>query len=289
MKGRTRRWVAFAEEPDEIVPPCCSVLPDNLIGDMWYSSEDFTQFRISTKALASGIQYRHSGTSEPASYTNTLSVTYESCCSRGSNKADRASLYYLARWFGVGPNRRGLEYLSSSKSIRVDRKARVSRSIAAVLDAQEEEYEDYESKAQHIRQLYEDIAAPALIFANRIATASELALCEDTKTLLLTARGGSKRPPEDIKQLHQLAILTAKGQAKGLPVPIGLPQQGSLKIEDALAPPLTTPGGGEASTAETGRLIQQGYPQQRLKIRHQQADLEGSPDRTQRRPFPAWW
>lgn len=198
--GERRRRVTFAEEPDAVISPRV-MLTETLLRDTWYSPQDFQRFRSSAIMVASGIRNRDSGSSSDANcYTNTLAAVYASFCSKRS--PDRETLCYLATWFNVGPTRRGLEFLSCSKSIRSDRKARIRIAIAKVLVAQAN------FDAEHIRKVYRQISAPARQFAIIMAKASDLASRQDVDSLR-TAAGDNRKeerqrlPPRPRNQILQ--------------------------------------------------------------------------------------
>ncbi len=145
--------------------------------DTWYSKEEFRHLRMESHMVASGIRHRHeTDKSNRLSYGNVLLSTYQSCA-RGEHPS-QDTVHHLASWLEVATSRRGLEKMSQMEMHKQRRKA-VSSAIFSVLDTQIAlRDETFDTRADHLRLVYQKRSAPAILFARVLALADELAVAQ---------------------------------------------------------------------------------------------------------------
>lgn len=140
---------------------------------LWYSQDDYKQFKRSFNSLAKEFHKYDEDNSDPQSFGYLLSRSFDACCE--ATEDYRSCLLgaheeeILSLWFEKC-SRRGLERVSVPK-IFADKSARRNEVSDTVLDVQSDtcHMANADERAELIRQASEEVSRASRIFAWRLA------------------------------------------------------------------------------------------------------------------------
>eukprot|EP00977_Amphora_coffeiformis_P016793 scaffold5317_cov160-Amphora_coffeaeformis.AAC.1 len=140
---------------------------------LWYSADDFKEFKKSFVILAKEFQAYNRTMPEQQSFKTFLLMAFNACCDESSEDPrscllERCDEKVLQKWLSKG-SRRGIERLSVL-SIFADKSSRKKKLTAAVLDSQDSCSDmTYDESAEYIRKAARKISRPSRLFAWRLA------------------------------------------------------------------------------------------------------------------------
>jgi hypothetical protein len=149
--------------------------------ELWWSPRDLDKIKRAAKLIAKGIRTRsYRKSSQTSSYANVVRTLYVDCC---KNTTSATNNNHLEQWHSLGHSRRGLEHLSVPIPERQEMNGCV---IGHVLHVQhylnEKQIEDYNTRAQFMREASEYYSKTARVFAATLAAADAMAAFEEHQT-----------------------------------------------------------------------------------------------------------